>query len=61
MTNTAHEAALLATIKKLTPVLDLAGALPILEGPYTAAQIANGEDPIAKALEGLFLPPPDTA
>ena len=39
----------------------LKGALPILEGPYTAMQIANGEDPIAKALEGLFLPPPDSA
>ena len=37
----------------------LAGALPILEGPYLAAQLANGEDPIAKALESLFLPPPD--
>ena len=39
----------------------LAGALPVLEGPYTALQLANGEDPIAKALEGLFLPPPDSA
>ena len=39
----------------------LQGAIPILEGPYTALQLANGEDPIAKALEGLFLPPPDSA
>ena len=39
----------------------LAGALPLLEGPYAAAQLANGNDPIAKALEGLFLPPPDSA
>ena len=38
----------------------LAGALPVLQGPYLAAQL-NGDDPIAKALEGLFLPPPDTA
>ncbi len=37
----------------------LQGALPVLEGPYTAAQIADGDDPIAKALERLFLPPPD--
>ena len=40
----------------------LAGALPLLEGPHTAAQLANGgSDPIAKALEGLFLEPPDEA
>ena len=40
----------------------LAGALPLLEGPYAAAQLANGgNDPIAKALEGLFLPPSDGA
>ena len=40
----------------------LAGALPLLDGAYTAAQLANGgDDPIAKALEGLFLPPPDGA
>ena len=40
----------------------LAGAMPLLEGPYTAAQLANGgNDPIAKALEGLFLEPPDSA
>ncbi len=40
----------------------LAGAVPLLEGPYTAAQLANGgNDPIAKALEGLFLEPPDGA
>ncbi len=39
----------------------LAGAVPLLEGPYTAARLANGEDPIAKALEHLFLPPPDSA
>ena len=40
----------------------LPGALPLLEGPYTAAQLANGgNDPIAKALEGLFLEPPDGA
>ena len=40
----------------------LAGAMPLLEGPYTAAQLANGgNDPIAKALEGLFLEPPDGA
>ena len=39
----------------------LAGALPLLEGPYSAAQLANGgNDPIAKALEHLF-PPPDSA
>ena len=39
----------------------LAGALPLLEGPYTAAQLANGgNDPIAKALEGLLLEPPDS-
>ncbi len=37
----------------------LAGAMPLLEGPYAA--LANGNDPIAKALEGLFLPPPDSA
>ena len=36
----------------------LAGALPLLEGPYLALA---GNDPIAKALEGLFLPPPDGA
>ncbi len=39
----------------------LAGAVPILEGPYAAARLANGEDPIAKALEHLFLEPPDSA
>ena len=40
----------------------LVGAVPLLEGPYAAAQLANGaDDPIAKALEGLFLPPPDSA
>ena len=40
----------------------LAGALPLLAGPYSAVQLANGgEDPIAKALEGLFLEPPDGA
>jgi hypothetical protein len=38
----------------------LAGARPLLEGPY-AALAGNGDDPIAKALEGLFLPPPDGA
>lgn len=38
----------------------LAGALPLLEGPY-AALAGNGNDPIAKALEGLFLPPSDSA
>ncbi len=39
----------------------LAGAMPLLEGPYTAAQLINGgDDPIAKALEGLFLEPPDS-
>ena len=38
----------------------LAGAMPLLEGPY-AALAGNGNDPIAKALEGLFLPPPDGA
>ena len=37
----------------------LPGAVPILEGPYTAAQLANGEDPIAKALESLFHDPPE--
>ncbi len=37
----------------------LAGALPVLQGPYLAAQL-NGDDPIAKALEGLFPPPPDS-
>ena len=40
----------------------LAGALPLLAGPYSAVQLANGgDDPIAKALEGLFLPPLDDA
>ena len=40
----------------------LAGAMPLLEGPYSALQLANGaDDPIAKALEHLFLPPPDSA
>ncbi len=40
----------------------LAGALPLLEGPYSAVQLANGgSDPITKALEGLFLEPPDSA
>ena len=40
----------------------LAGALPLLDGAYTAAQLANGgNDPIAKALEHLFLSPPDEA
>ena len=41
----------------------LAGALPLLEAPYAAAQLANGgNDPIAKALESLFHdPPPDSA
>ena len=38
----------------------LAGTLPLLDGAYTAARLANGgDDPIAKALEGLFLEPPD--
>ena len=37
----------------------LAGAMPLLEGPLAA--LANGgSDPIAKALEGLFLDPPDS-
>jgi hypothetical protein len=35
-------------------------AMPLLEGPY-AALAGNGNDPIAKALEGLFLEPPDSA
>ena len=40
----------------------LAGAMPLLGGAYSAVQLANGgDDPIAKALEGLFLPPPDSA
>ena len=38
----------------------LAGALPILEGPFTAAQIA-GEGSIFELVKDHFLPPPEGA
>ena len=57
-------AAVTAALAESSSVLKrdgLRGALPILEGPFTAAQIANGEDPFAKAMEALFYDPPEGA
>ncbi len=39
----------------------LRGALPILEGPFTAAQIADGGGSIFELVKDHFLPPPEDA
>ncbi len=39
----------------------LSGGLPIIEGPFTAAQIAGDGDGIFELVKDHFLPPPESA